>query len=147
MPLSKVLENPPDYNNDDRRYCDSGVQQSYDSGSGIPGEGRPPNYNNNNVANSYPVGFGDNYQNNYKVKPNGQDGYGGQSLYDQQQQEESNIGPYGGGQNKPPINYPNDASLGSAYGAAVGNALPTNSNKHSDKLDLIIRTLFYFSHN
>ena len=134
------MENPTDYNNGERGFNEGGGQQSYDNGNGVPGEGRPPNFSNNNIGNSYPVGggYGDNSyaanQNSYdSVKPGGQDGFGGPDAYNKQQ-EDSNVDAFGG-QKKQLINYQNDGNLGTAYAAAVGNALPTNS-KPSDKFEL-----------
>lgn len=135
------MESPNNgYNTGDNGYSGGGGggggDQAYGDGSnGIPGEGRLPNYNNNNIGgNSYGGGggYGDNSyasnQNSYDaVKPNSQESYGGPNMMYGQQEEATNMGSYGNGGQKHQINYQNDANLGTAYAAAVGNALPQNS--------------------
>ena len=138
VPLSKVLESPNNgYNNNGERgggYNEGGGggDQAFGDGTnGIPGEGRPPNYSNNNIGgNTYGGGgYGDNSyasnQNSYDaVKPNAQENYGSPMMYGQQQEEATNIGSFANSGQKHQIDYQNDAYLGTAYGAAVGNALP-----------------------
>ncbi|XP_054163906.1 RNA-binding protein FUS-like [Oppia nitens] len=124
VPLSKVLETPSDsYSNGERGFNDGNP-------SAIPGEGRVPNYANNNGEGGY-GGF--NSADNGGYDGSNQNGFesfrpsGGQEVYGQQnyanQEQQQSFQNYGN--NVQNFN-PNDGNMGMAYGAAVGNALPQN---------------------
>jgi len=143
-------------NTGERGYSEGGGGRGFESsasaGVGVPGEGRNPSYGNNvgvagNVGEGYRGGgfggndYGGSNQNNYVGgKPNGPENYGKTSelgfggdkgnyggqgiMYDSE--EAANGGGFSNGGGNDNLNYQNDANLGMAYGAAVGNALPQN---------------------
>jgi hypothetical protein len=119
VPLSKVLQNANSGYNNGANSGERGYSEGGGGGRGPPGEGRYPNY----AGDGYRGGFGESYG------ESNQNNYGGQGIiYDN---EEASNGKFGGGfasGGGSDLNYQNDANLGMAYGAAVGNALPQTRN-------------------